>query len=180
MTPRKQVLAELGNYLKTPVNDEFLTSAGGRVFEGSAVPPDVDELPEVHIVFIRETKDSTTNHRAAGTGINSPVRRIMEVSLEVYHTGPEALDIAWEVEEAFRQNPTLSGSVEGVEVDEVALYVAENSELAIYAGVMTATVAYWTHIPEDEGGRPVTVLLGFSPSVGPGNEEDYSEIIGAA
>lgn len=178
MTPRKQVLAELGNYLKTPVDSVFPTDAGGRIFSDDATPPDVDELPEVHVVFNRETVDASTRHRAAGTGINQPVRRVMEVTMEVYHSGPEAMDLAWQIEEAISRNPTLSQMVEDVEIKEVSLFKAENAELALYAAVMSAEVTYWTHIPEDGEGRPITVLLGFSPSTGPGNEDEYSEIIG--
>lgn len=176
-SPRKEVVAAVADYLKTPVDGKFPTDANGRVSDTDSTPPDVDSLPEINVLFVRETVDATTDHQNGAGGLNSPVRRVMEMNIEVYHDTPESLDVAWQVEEALRANPTLADKVERVRINDIDLYVAENETVALYVSIIKLEVSYWTHVVDEEG-RPTTVLLGFWPEIGPGNEEDYTDITG--
>lgn len=180
--PRKLITAAVATYLKTPDDSDppaFLTDSRGRVTDTDATPPDVDEMPQTNVVFIRETIDRTSQHQD-GLGLDSPKRRVMEMRVECYHTASKdaADDVAWQTENALRALPTLGDTVESITLNDIDLFVVENAELALYAAIMTYEVVYWTHEVPDGSGRPVTVLLGFVPEVGPGNEPDYSAIIG--
>lgn len=178
--PRKLLLAAVSTYLKTPVPGmeppAFLTDAKGRVFDNDATPPDAEALNEINVVFVSEAIDPGTQH------VGGPRKRIMQMRVECYNTKSKdnADDLAWQVEEAFQANPTLNDMVEWFKLNSIDLFVVENETLALYAAVMTYEVVYWTHIQVDEGGRPTTVLLGFDPLTGPGNEPEYSDITGGA
>ncbi|MCB5201717.1 hypothetical protein LH464_04390 [Neorhizobium sp. T786] len=174
-SPRKEVVAAVADYLKTPVEGTYPTAASGRVFDTDSTPPDADHLPEINVLFIRESKDASTDHQPGVLGLNSPVRRVMEMQIEVYHVTAESLDVAWQVEEALRVNATLADKVESVRVNDVDLFVAENNTVSLYVSILKVEVAYWTHVTEDTG-RPTTVLLGFVPETGPGNEPKYEDI----
>ena len=177
--PRKLVTASVAQYLKTPILEtdgpRFRTGAKGRVFDTDSTPPDVDSLAEINVLFVEEEIDPQTQHQGG------PRRRIMEMRVECYHTKSKdnADDLAWEVEEALRENPTLSNSVEWLTLQKLNLFVVENQSVALFAVVMTYQVIYWTHqIADPDTGRPVTVLLGYDPHTGPGHEPDYEVVIG--
>jgi hypothetical protein len=176
--PRKLITAAVAEYLKTPISTDpltFQTGAKGRVFDTDSTPMDADGEDEINVVFSRESIDPTTQHQGG------PRRRVMQMSVECYSTKSKdnADDLAMQVEDAMRANPTLGNAVEWLKLTDVDLYVAEREAFALYGAVMQWEVVYWTHVQPDEDGRPVTVLLGFNPEVGPGNEPDYSAIIGA-
>jgi hypothetical protein len=176
--PRKLITAAVAYYLKSPVSTDpptFRTDAKARVFDSDSTPPDVSEdIAEINVVFARESIDATTQHQ------NGPRRRVMQMNVECYSTTSKdaADDLAMQVEDAMRDNPTLGNAVEWLKLTDVDLYVAERDAFALYGAVMQWEVAYWTHVQPDENGRPSTVLLGFDPETGPGNEPDYSAIIG--
>ena len=181
--PRKEVTGTVAAYLKTPVStdpEEYHTDAGRKVTDTDATPPDVDGLPEINVVFVRETIDRSSQHQDGLPGLANPKRRIMEMRIECYHVTSKADvdDLAWQVEEAMRANPTLGNTVESITLNDIDLFVAERGEFALYAAVMTYEVVYWTHEVQIDGEVPVTVLLGFVPETGIGNEPDYSAIIG--
>lgn len=172
VNPRKEVTSAIATYLKTPNNGSYLTGAGARVFDNDATPPDADGMNEINVVFVKEDIDPATMHQ------DGRRRRIMQLQIECYHSGSRdaADDLAWDVENAIRANPTLANKVEWVKLTGLSLFVVENSTYALFSQVMTFEVIYWTHVEPDEEGIPRTVLLGFEPETGPGNEPDYSII----
>ncbi|MCW1412207.1 hypothetical protein OLZ32_28050 [Rhizobium sp. 1AS11] len=175
--PRKLITAAIAEYLRTPVTTDpltFRTDAKGRALDSDSTPPDADGLAEINVVFARETIDATTQHQGG------PRRRVMQVSVECYSTASKdaADDLAMQVEDAMRENPTLGNTVESLILTDVDLYIAERDSFALFAAMMKWEVVYWTHVQPDETGRPTTVLLGFAPEIGPGSEPDYSTIIG--
>lgn len=173
--PRKLITANAAAFLNTPVGpDTFRTDAKGRVFDSESTPPDIEDLNEINITYGSETIDPTTKHQGGRR------RRIMQMNVECYTTrGKDAADdLAMQVEDAFHENPTLGNTVESLLPLEVEFFVAERDSFALFGAIAHWEVVYWTHVEPDEEGRPVTVLLGFAPEIGPGNEPDYSAILG--
>jgi len=174
--PRKLITAHIATTLKTPDASDppvFPTPVGGRVSDNDATPPDADGLNEINVVFVKETIDEFSQHQ------DGRRRRIMTVQIECYNSaGKDAVDdIAWAVEEAMRANPTLGNMVESTKFLDIGFFVVENSTDAMYCMVMTYEIIYWTHVVEEDG-IPVTILLGFDPYTGPGNEDEYIDVTG--
>jgi len=104
-------------------------------------------------------------------------RRIMTVGIECYHVGDDGAEIidrlAWQVENILHANPTLNNLVEFCHLTETAMAFADDASRTLHGAVMSFDVTYCTHLYEVEGQPPVTVLYGFDPQTGLGNEDDY-------
>jgi hypothetical protein len=175
--PRKLLTEAIANFLKTPKTADpltFWTDAKARVYDTDDSPPDAEGMCEINVVFVGETVDAATKHQGG------PRRRVAQVRIECYHTASKnaADDLAWQTEEALRADPTIGGKVEWLTIAGLDLFVGKMETFSIFAAMLNCEVIYWTHYEEVPGERPTTVLLGFDPETGPGNEPDYSEVIG--
>lgn len=174
--PGREVRAAIVDLLKTPFGDPpaMPTAAGGRVFNSSDSPGDVDGGKEINVYSPGETIDPLYQHAA---GIR---RRIMDLRIECYHYGASGADVVddmrWQVEEAINRDPTIGNRVEWCRLQSAATYFAEHGDVSATACVMVWEVIYYTGYSEDEGTRPTIVFLGFTPEVGPGHEDDYTKI----
>lgn len=175
--PGRQIREAIVQLLKSPVGDPPAppTDAGARVFNSSDSPGDVDGGAEINVYLAGETMDSTYQHQG---GVR---RRIMDLRIECYHyggSGADAVDdMRWQVEQAMRGDPTIGNRVEWCRLKESSIFFAEQADVALFAAVMSWEVIYYTDVAENEGSVPTIVLLGFSPDIGPGNEDEYTPIL---
>lgn len=174
--PGREIRTAIVDLLKTPFGDPpaFPTDAGGRVFNSSDSPGDVDAGREINVYLAGETLDPSWQHQGGGR------RRIMDLRIECYHYGTSGADsvddMRWQVEETIRRDPTIGRRVEWCRLKESNIFFAEQGDVAMFAAVTAWEVIYYTVPAEDEAGRPTTVLLGFSPDIGPGHEPDYTVV----
>lgn len=174
--PGRQIRAAIVALLKTPYGDpaELPTDAGLRVFDSEDSPGDVDTGKEINVYSPGEVIDAAYQH------VGGVRRRIMDLRIECYHyggSGGSAVDdMRWQVEQTVRRDPTIGNRVEWCKMRESSTFFAAQSDVSIWCAVTSWDVIYYTDIGTDEGNRPTIVLLGFAPDVGPGNEEDYTEI----
>ncbi|RVH56277.1 hypothetical protein CN213_16145 [Sinorhizobium meliloti] len=176
--PRKLIRADMVSLLKAAIPGDpvtYPTRAGQRVFDSADSPPHEDDPPSINVYMVGEDIDPEYRHQEGQR------RRIMEVRVECYYSGGDGGEIvdemAWQVENALRANPTINNKVEWCHLINTNVFFVESKKLALFAAVMTWQVIYYTHEYIDEGGRPTIVLLGFAPEIGPGHEPDYSEIL---
>lgn len=178
--PRAIIRAALVALIKGEVPGEgegpstFATDAGRNVVDSRDLPLNERAMPAVLVYTRGETLDREHLH---DDGVR---RRTMETAVEVYDLGDDAAErvdrIAWQVENAVRSDPTLGGLVERVDYVEARIEYVTNAQNALFVALMTLEVVYWTHAREPEEGRPLEVMLGFAPPVGPGNEAEYVRI----
>jgi hypothetical protein len=152
------------------------TDAASRVYDSRDFTLNTDTTPAIVVYTLAEKLEPDQQH---DDGMR---RRVMDLRVECYHTGDAgaaATDrMAWQVENAMRSDPTLGNAVEWCRLSAASMAFAEQGEFALYAAVLDVEITYCTHLYEVEGAPPVTVLLGFSPDVGPGNEPEYSVLAG--
>lgn len=180
MHPRKEVRAAIVALLKTPEGvapaQVFPTSVNARWYDSRDTPTDTRLMPVGVVYTANERLDPDYRHDG---GVR---RRIMTMRIEAYHTGDEAAEgvdlIAWEVENLLHANPTIGNKVESCRLETTEIAFAEAGDVSLFAAVMEWEVVYYTHVVVDDGDVPKTVLLGFDPETGPGNEDDYTVIIG--
>lgn len=174
--PRKAVRAAIVQLLRTQGDDgSYPTMAGARVYDSADSPGDTDEPTEINVYMVDETIDPAFRHDG---GMR---RRIMGLRIECYYNGAlggERADrMAWEVENAIRTDPTVGNLVEWCHLENTQIVFAERGDISLFCAVMAWQVIYYTHEYQDGVGRPVTVMLGFDPDIGPGNESDYTAVI---
>lgn len=177
--PRKIIRAAVASLLATPDASDppvYPTGARARFYDSRDFALDARTMPVGVVYTAGERMDPDYRHN------NGIRRRIMELRIEFYHTGDdgaEGVDLgAWQVENALHANPTINNLVEWCSLTDTSIASAVQGETALFTAIMTFEVIYYTHLAEGEGGQPVTVLLGFDPETGPGNEADYTAIIG--
>lgn len=178
--PRKQIRAALVALLKAPVDPEaatlaYHTAAGPQWYDSRDIPLDVERLPAGLIYTPEEQIDPAYLHQGGNR------RRILTLRAEIYTTGDDAPidvdEIAWQVEEFVRLNATVGNRVEWCNLKSTNIGIAGQGEMTLFVAVLEFEVIYWTEVVE-VGGRPTTVLLGFDPETGPGNEGDYTVVTG--
>lgn len=175
--PRAIIREAFVQMLKTPDPQDpqsFPTDAKARWHNSRDFPLDARVMPTGVAYTVRERTDPDYRHES---GIR---RKIMELRAEYYHTGDAAGDLvdegAWQIENAVHASPTLGNLVESCHLTDTDIAFAEQGDFALFTAVMTFEITYYTHVQEDEEGRPTIVLLGFDPETGPGHEPDYEEI----
>jgi len=145
------------------------------IFDTHDEPLFADNLPAISVYTQSERLEEA---EAQDFGLR---RRIMTVAVECYHSGQQGAAIvdklAWQVENILHSNPTLNTQVEWCKLTDTALSFADDGKQVLHGAVMTFEVTYCTHLYEMEGKPPVTVLYGFDPQTGKGNESDYIALI---
>jgi len=147
------------------------TSAGDNVYDTRDLTLFTDNFPAISVYSLSERleEDEQQTH-----GLR---RRVMTIAVECYHTGKDGAQmvdkLAWEVENILHANPTLNDLVEWCKLTDTALAFEDDGQQVIYGAFMTFEVTYLTHLYEVEGQTLVTVLYGFDPLTGLGNEPHY-------
>lgn len=170
--PRKQIRDAVVAMLSAQDGaGEYPTGAKARVYNSRDFPLDARIMPVCLVYTFNESLDSDYQHDG---GVR---RRIMDLRVEFYQAGDSAAaDVdegAFQVENIIHADPTLGNLVESCRLQSTDIAFAAEGDFALFTAVMVFEIVYYTHLIEDEGGRPVTVLLGFDPETGPGNEGKY-------
>ncbi|RUV00059.1 hypothetical protein EOB36_18095 [Mesorhizobium sp. M6A.T.Cr.TU.017.01.1.1] len=175
--PRKIIRAAVAALLVTPDASDppvFPTAAKARFYDSRDFPLDARTMPVGVVYSADERIDPDFRHDG---GVR---RRIMELRVEFYGVGDAGAEVvdegAFEVENAIHANPTINNLVEWCTLTGTAIAFAEQGEVSLWTAILTFEVIYYTHLVADETGRPTTVLLGFDPETGPGNEPDYVDV----
>lgn len=152
------------------------TAAQGMIFNSRDFNVSGDNLPAGIVYTGDETIDLAYRHDG---GIR---RRILELKIEYYAEGDAGADAvddgAMQVENAIHADPSLGTLVESCQLSRIDTAFAEMGEIALWTSILTFQVIYYTHFRSIDGEAPVTVLLGYDPETGPGNEAKYTAIIG--
>jgi len=153
-----------------------IDAAPSCIFDTHDKPLFTDDLPAISVYTQSERLEDTESQ---DFGLR---RRIMSGGVECYHSGDSGAEIvdklSWQIENILHANPTLNNLVEWCKLTDTSIAFAEEGERVLHAAAMTFEVTYCTHLYEVEGLPPVTVLYGFDPQTGKGNEDYYSPVGG--
>jgi len=168
MPPPRQIIRQTIVELIKAGNTDAVSSS---IFDTHDKPLFADDLPAISVYTQSERLEDLDNQ---DFGLR---RRIMSVGIECYHSGEGGAAIvdklSWQVENILHANPTLNTQVEWCKLTDTSLAFSDDGKFVLHGAVMTFEVTYCTHLYEIEGMPPVTVLYGFDPQTGKGNESDY-------
>ncbi|QKC89998.1 hypothetical protein EB230_17475 [Mesorhizobium sp. NZP2234] len=175
--PRKIIRAAVAALLATPDAADppvFPTAAKARFYNSRDFPADARTMPVGVVYTGKDLIDPDYRHDG---GIR---RRFLKLIVECYAVGDEGADAvddcAFQVETWLHANPTLGNLVEWCTIFETDTAFAEQGEVALWTAILTFDIIYYTQLIEVDGRPPTTVLLGFDPETGPGNEPLYTDV----